>query len=250
MVSLRSSTTRSAIVSSSATRAGTTSGCFSRRDSSTARCMAKIHTVEWSTAIMPEPPASRPGCATNWGGLLGEAAEHLSLSQRQRAARGHSRIADRSPRRAVFADRGVRLRLSHASADARRLRVAFGARPTQSLSDARAAGARPVSAGGKSSSGSISPTSSTRSASRIRARSVCTTTRGISRISCRTTASASISPPSTSCATASAACRVTTSSAAWCTRRQSTTFEELTDNPRWARGDEARLQQRRRAGRL
>ena len=73
----------------------------------------------------PEPPGVHRG-ARQLGRPPRRCAEHLSRSQRQRSARRRSRIADRSSHRAVLADRGVRVRLSHAPADAGRLHAALG----------------------------------------------------------------------------------------------------------------------------
>ncbi len=88
-----------------------------------AAVMAKIHTVEWTPAILPHP-IIKLAMNVNWSGLVGEDRQELAeLVDDQRTARRHRRLGGRSSRRAVFADRGVRRGLSHASADAGRLRV-------------------------------------------------------------------------------------------------------------------------------
>ena len=53
--------------------------------------IAKIHTVEWSTAILPNPITSA-GLRTNWLGALGDLKGFRGL-ERQRAARRHPRFA-------------------------------------------------------------------------------------------------------------------------------------------------------------
>ena len=77
-----------------------TTSCSARRSSSTRRCIAKIHTVEWTPAII----AIR--CCTsrmraNWWGLAEErVAPEVRPHQRERRDQRHPRIADRPPRRA------------------------------------------------------------------------------------------------------------------------------------------------------
>ena len=88
--------------------------------------MAKIHTVEWTPAIIPHP-LIKLAMNVNWSGLVGEDRQELSeFLDDQEFARWHRRIESGPPCRAVLADRRVRRGLSHASADARRLRVPFG----------------------------------------------------------------------------------------------------------------------------
>ena len=72
--------------------------------------MAKIHTVEWTPAIIGHPTTVGAIKATWWGSA---GHEH----------RAHSRHEGESPRRAVRADRGVRHGLPAAPAAARRLHV-------------------------------------------------------------------------------------------------------------------------------
>ncbi len=72
-----------------------------------AALMAKIHTVEWTPAILPHPVLGRR-CAPTGAACAGDLQKVFTRPQRQRAARRHSRLADRSPHGAVLADRGVR----------------------------------------------------------------------------------------------------------------------------------------------
>ena len=103
---------------------------FARRKLINSALMAKIHTVEWTPAIMPHP-VIQTAMNVNWSGLAGEdLQDSLEFLERQRAARRHRRLDSRSSRGAVLADRGVRRGLPHAPADARRLRVPLaGDRP-------------------------------------------------------------------------------------------------------------------------
>ena len=131
----RSSTTRSAIGCGRHNLHWDDERLFQQARLVNAALLAKIHTVEWSTAILPAK-ITITALRTNWYGLARQAAERLHRDQRQRPARRHSRVADRSPRHAVLADRGVRLRLPHAHADAGRLHHQVGedrrrARPLQ-----------------------------------------------------------------------------------------------------------------------
>ena len=59
------STTTSATCSRTSTPTGTTSSCSTRPGSSTAALMAKIHTVEWTPAILPHP-IIQPAMHANW----------------------------------------------------------------------------------------------------------------------------------------------------------------------------------------
>ena len=211
-----------------------------------AALLAKIHTVEWSTSILPNQVAST-GLRANWFGLLGEAAEHLPRARGQRHPARHPRFADRPSRHAVLAHRGVRVGLPHAHADAGRLHVLLGGHRRRARA-VRAARAVRTPRRRRCWRASTRPICSTRSASPIRARCGCTTTRSRCRTWCRTTASASTSAPSTSCAIVSAACPATTSSAGCCTSRRSRSFDEISDVPAVVRGDPARLRQRSREG--
>ena len=114
--------------------------------------MAKIHTVEWTPAILPHP-IIKLAMNVNWSGLAGEDLQDaLQVPRRQRAARRHRRLEGRSPHRAVLADRGVRRGLSHAPADAGRLRVPLaGHRPA--AREARRSTRSPAAARRRSPSG-------------------------------------------------------------------------------------------------
>ena len=164
--------------------------------------MAKIHTVEWTPAIIGHPTTVGAIKAT-WWGLRGH--EH----------RAHSRHEGESPRCAVRADRGVRDGLPAAPAAARRLRAR-----RQDPEPARARGparqrrpaARAHRRGGRERRRAV------RARARSRpARSSCSTTRrrcaaGSGSATCRR----STSPRPTSCAHARRACRGTPRSASSC----------------------------------
>ena len=93
-----------------------------------AALMAKIHTVEWTPAIIAHPTTVL-GMRTNWWGLLGEQLRPAVRPRHQRRGdQRHPRLAHQPPRRALLADRGVRRRLPDAPADPRRLRVPLAAR--------------------------------------------------------------------------------------------------------------------------
>ena len=88
--------------------------------------MAKIHTVEWSPAILSHP-TSVTGLRAMWYGIAGQKirdtfgrirSSEIVSDIRQR----HPRRQGGPPRRAVLAHRGVRDRLPDAPADPRRLR--------------------------------------------------------------------------------------------------------------------------------
>ena len=100
-----------------------------------AALLAKIHTVEWSTAILPREVLST-GLRTNWHGRFSRLQNVVSEAVGQRHLLGDPGIADRAPRRAVFADRGVRLGLPHAHADAGSVHDPIGRRPAQGLANA------------------------------------------------------------------------------------------------------------------
>ena len=195
-----------------------------------AALMAKIHTVEWTPAIIAHP-TTKYAMRANWYGILGK---RLRQAQLERGPRRHPRLAHRPPRRPLLADRGVRRRLPDAPAAARRLhlpvdrdgRGAAGADvPRSSARSTRAPG----------STRSASSTRSTRSGSRIRARSCCTTTRA----SCRS----SEKPDGT--VVDLAATDVLRIRERGVPRyndfrrlfhlKPAATFEELTDNPQWAK---------------
>ena len=106
-----------------ASRPGRTTSSSTRARLVNAALMAKIHTVEWTPAIIAHPTTQ-----------LGDARELVGPPRRalqRRVGRlgssevleRHPRLADEPPRRPVLADRGVRRRLPHAPAPARRLHV-------------------------------------------------------------------------------------------------------------------------------
>ena len=101
--------------------------------------MAKIHTIEWTPAILPHPLLVL-ALNANWRGVLpGLQKVFRNLADNDLAQR-HPGLADRSPHRAVLAHRGVRLGLPHALADSGRLRDPLG-QGRQAARVVRAAGA-------------------------------------------------------------------------------------------------------------
>ena len=83
--------------------------------------MAKIHTVEWTPAILPHP-IIKLAMNVNWSGLVGEDSQDVFefLDDDELLGGIVGSHADHHAR-AVLADRGVRRRLPHAPADAGRL---------------------------------------------------------------------------------------------------------------------------------
>ena len=155
--------------------------------------LAKIHTVEWSTAILPrEVLQHRP--PDELVRTVQQAAEPLSEARRQRHLLRDSRIADRAPRRAVLADRGVRLGLPHAHADAGSLHDQVG-EDRRGTGQRRAAGAVGPARRRVPRAIRARRICSTRSGSTTPAPSGCTTIRSSCRTWCRTTASGSTSAP-------------------------------------------------------
>ena len=74
-----------------------------------AALMAKIHTVDWTPAIIAHP-TTVTALRTNWWGLQGERLDKLHRAPHvERGDPRHPRLADEPPRRPVLADRGVRL---------------------------------------------------------------------------------------------------------------------------------------------
>ena len=93
-----------------------------------AALMAKIHTVDWTPAIIAHP-TTVTALRTNWWGLEGETARQaLRPDHVERGDPRHPRLADRAARRPVPADRGVRRRLPHAPADPGRLQLPLARR--------------------------------------------------------------------------------------------------------------------------
>ena len=211
--------------------------------------IAKIHTVEWTPAIVAHP-ALKVGMRVNWWGLMGERLHRrFGPDRQQRGDQRHPGLARRPPRRAVPADRGVRVGLPAAPAAAGRARGAQRrGRPARSTRGT-VRGRHPQERRGlrHRRGHARRPLLLLRRAA-PRCGRACTTSPGGCRTSPCPTGCASTSAPSTSSATASAGCPATTSSAASCTSRRPTSFDDLTDNPVWAaraRGD----LRRRRAGR-
>ena len=81
-----------------------------------AALLAKIHTVEWTPAIISHPTTSG-AMRADWWGLAGRAADRLfgRLSQGELIS-GVAGSHARPLRRALLPDRGVRRRLPHAPA--------------------------------------------------------------------------------------------------------------------------------------
>ncbi len=213
------STTRSATTCTSAYPEMTDQQLYDRARLVVAALMAKIHTVDWTPAIIAHPTTVK-ALRTNWWGLEGEKLDKsLGREDVERGPARHPGLAHGPPRRAVLADRGVRRRLPHAPADPGRLQVPLAdRRPRAQEPDAARAGAPRTCASGWRRCRRA--TCSTRSARRTRARSRCTTSRSTSRTSTGPTARRSTSPRSTSCARASGACRATTSSGGCSTCRR------------------------------
>ena len=93
-----------------------------------AALMAKIHTVEWTPAILSHP-ALEIGMKANWWGLETERLQRaIGRISENEAFAGMPLSRRRSPRRRLLPDRGVRLGLSAAPADARRPAGALGGR--------------------------------------------------------------------------------------------------------------------------
>ncbi len=180
--------------------------------------LAKIHTTEWSTAILPRDVLST-GLQGELARQVQQAAERVSQARRQRHLLRDSRVSDRTT--------GVPFSLTEEFVSVYRMHPLMPDHFTISSAET-GQGLRtpscpscPGSAGWSSFRGSTSRICSTRSGPTIRARCGCTTIRNSCRTWCRTTATGSTSPPSTSFATASAACRVTTGSVVCSTRRPS-----------------------------
>ena len=88
-----------------------------------AALMAKIHTVDWTPAIIAHPTTVK-ALRANWWGLGASARQDgFGRHHRERGDPRHPGDEDGPPRRPVPADRGVRRRLPHAPADPRRLRL-------------------------------------------------------------------------------------------------------------------------------
>ena len=115
--------------------AGATRSCSSGRGWSTAALLAKIHTVEWTPAIISHP-TTKLALRANWFGLAGErVAQAVRPDQRQRGDQRHPGRRDRPLRRAVLAHRGLRRGLPDAPADPRRVEPARGCATTARCRD-------------------------------------------------------------------------------------------------------------------
>ena len=145
--SSRASTTRSATTCTRPTRSWDDDELFDKARLVIAALMAKIHTVEWTPAIIAHPTTVR-GMRANWWGLDGEAARPaLRPLHVERGDPRHPRLADEPPRRPLLAHRGVRRRLPDAPADPGRLQLPLardrrGAPGAHARRDRRAARAR------------------------------------------------------------------------------------------------------------
>ena len=147
-----------------------------------AALMAKIHTVDWTPAIIAHP-TTVTALRANWWGLLGEGFdEALRPPHRHRGAPRHPRLAEGVARRALRADRGVRRRLPHAPADPRRVCLPL-ARGRSRAARADIAGDRRAARPRDDRSGAARRRDLFVRDRRIRARSRCTTTRASCRSS-------------------------------------------------------------------
>ena len=181
---------------------------FDRARLINAALMAKIHTVEWTPAIIAHP-TTRYAMRANWWGVLGK---RLGQAELERGAQRHPWLADRPLRRALLADRGVRRRLPDAPAHPGRLHVPL-ARDGRVLEERTFRELGGLDTRARLDELGARRTRSTRSGSRTPARSRCTTSLASCRTSSGRTGRSWTWPPPTSCASASSACRATTSSA-------------------------------------
>jgi hypothetical protein len=163
-----------------------------------AALMAKIHTVEWTPAIVPHP-LTQLALQTNWSGIkpnLQRVFRGLNDVDLLSGIPGSPTDHHSAPYSLTEEFAAV---VPHAFAAARRLRCPFGeGRPRARA--IRVAGAGRPERAARCWTGSILPTCGTRWALRIPARCACTTFPSTSRISGMMPASASIWRPSTFCA--------------------------------------------------
>ena len=179
--------------------------------------MAKIHTVEWTPAILPHP-VIEIAMNTNWYGLApGELQEIFEfLNDREILGGITGSHADHHAAPYSLTEEFVAVYRMHPLIPDD---VVFRSRRNgRSARDAAACRRSPDATLRLSPSVSPCRICSTRSASPIQARSRCTIIRGTFRISGETMASISTWPQWTSCGTASAACHDTTSSGGSCAR--------------------------------
>jgi hypothetical protein len=179
--------------------------------------MAKIHTVEWTPAILPHP-VIQLGMQVNWAGLAGdELQDALVFLDEQEVLGGIvGSHADHHTAPYSLTEEFVSVYRMHPLIPDD---VAFHSVATGRHLESRRLDE--VSARRRSPSESRWPISSTHSGSATPARSGCTTTRGCSRICTATTASTSILRRSTSSAIVNAGFRATTSSGACSARVRS-----------------------------
>ena len=107
-----------------------------------AALMAKIHTVDWTPAIIAHPTTVTGDARQLVGARRRAVRQEVRPPDPQRGVPRHPGLADGPPRRAVLAHRGVRRRLPHAPADPRRVRVPLARATTR----ARRSGRSPRSA--------------------------------------------------------------------------------------------------------
>ena len=181
-----------------------------------AALMAKIHTTDWTPAIIAHPTTVK-ALRTNWWGLEGEKLDKLlGRLTKNEVVRG----IPGSP----TALHGVPYSLTEEFVCVYRMHPLIPDDYSfRSLADNKLLQERTLPEVGvlhvrDRFDGDVDGRrSSTRSGPRIRERSRCTTSRASCSTSTAPTAPWSTSPRSTSCASASEACRATTSSAACCT---------------------------------
>ena len=92
-----------------------------------AALMAKIHTVEWTPAILPNT-VIKDAMSTNWHGALGDLQKVFTGLNDNELLGGIPGSPTDHHTAPVLADRGVRVRLPHALADAGRLHDPVGRR--------------------------------------------------------------------------------------------------------------------------
>ena len=159
-------------------RPGRTTSSTTAPASINAALMAKIHTVEWTPAIIAHP-TTRYAMRANWYGILGK---RLRKAQLERGARRDPRLADRPPRRPLLARPRSSSPSTGCTRSSRTTSPSARSRRTRcSRSGRSASSARSTRARGWTSS--VCRTRSTRSGSPIPARSRCTTTRASSSTS-------------------------------------------------------------------